>query len=105
MPTIVVYSLIFLTLGILAVLFLVGIITGNVGLAISMAITLAIYGIVLWCFKNKIKMGIVLVKVAAQFFSDKPIVFVTPFIKIIVTFLFSLFWIYAFSLMQDKLES
>jgi hypothetical protein len=102
-PVLVVYSLIFITLGILGLLCILGIITGNIGLTISMAIILIVYGIILGCFRNKIKMGIILVKVATKFFSDKPIVFVTPILKIGLTLVFSLFWLYTFSLMQDKI--
>lgn len=68
-----------------------------------MAIILIVYGIILGCFRNKIKMGIILVKVATKFFSDKPIVFITPLVKIGLTFVFALFWLYSFSLMQDKM--
>ena len=99
MPVLVVYSLIFLTLGMLALLCLVGFATDNIGLAITMLILLLVYSLVLACFRKKIKMGIILVKVAAKFFSDKPIVFVTPFVKIGLTFFFALFWIYSLSLM------
>jgi hypothetical protein len=104
MPAIMVYSMIFLSLGILAILCIVGLFTSNIGLTIVMGIILIIYGIVLYCFRNKIKLGIILVKVATNFMADKPIIFISPVIKIVLTFLFAIFWIYGLSLMQDKLQ-
>jgi hypothetical protein len=104
MPALMVYSMIFLSLGILALLCIVGLFTSNIGLTIVMGIILIIYGIVLYCFRNKIKLGIILVKVATNFMADKPIIFISPVIKIVLTFLFAIFWIYGLSLMQDKLQ-
>ncbi len=40
-------------------------------------------------------MGIVLIKVASNFLTEKWGVFVTPIIKIILTILFSIFWFYS----------
>ena len=105
MPRVMVISLIFLSLGMLAVLAIVGIITGNIALTIIMVITLLVYGIILACFRNRIKMGIVLVKVATSFFTEKPIVFLTPIIKIFLTILFAVFWIIGLAFMQDRVSS
>jgi hypothetical protein len=100
-----VISLIFLSLGMLAVLAVVGVITGNIALTIIMVITLVVYGIILACFRNRIKMGIVLVKVSTNFFTAKPIVFLTPLIKIVLTVLFAVFWIIGLAFMQDRVNS
>ena len=105
MPGVMVISLIFLSLGMLAVLAIVGIITGNIALTIIMVITLLVYGIILVCFRNRIKMGIVLVKVATSFFTEKPIVFLTPIIKIFLTILFAVFWIIGLAFMQDRVSA
>jgi len=63
-----------------------------------MGITLLIYSCVLACFRNRIKTGIVLVKVATKFMSEKPVIFLTPVIKVVMTVLFAVFWVYTFSL-------
>lgn len=69
MPVIMVYVMIFVSLGILALLALIGVVIGNYGLAIGMGITFLVYLIILFCFKDRIMMGIILVKVATQFIS------------------------------------
>lgn len=68
-PKVMVYTMIVLSLSILAILTVVGIIIGKWPLAIIMGLTLLIYLIILGCYRNQIKMGIVLVKVATQFMS------------------------------------
>lgn len=90
--------MIFVSLGLLAVLVIIGVASGNYALAVSMGITLLIYSCVLACFRNRIKTGIVLVKVATQFMSEKPVIFLTPIIKVVMTVLFAVFWVYTFSL-------
>jgi len=93
-----VLTMIFVSLGLLAVLVIIGVASGNYALAVSMGITLLIYSCVLACFRNRIKTGIVLVKVATQFMSEKPVIFLTPVIKVVLTVLFAVFWVYTFSL-------
>lgn len=93
-----VLALIFISLGLLAILCIIGIATQNYALAFTMGITLLIYSCVLACFRNRIKTGIVLVKVATNFMTAKPIVFLTPIIKVVMTVLFAVFWIYTLSL-------
>lgn len=94
--------MIFVSLGLIAVLCIIGIASQNYALAISMGVTLLIYSCVLACFRNRIKTGIVLVKVATKFMSEKPIVFLTPIFKVVMTVLFAVFWVYTFSLMIQK---
>lgn len=96
--------LIFSSLALIAILCIIGVVTQNYGLAISMGIVLIIYSIVLACFRNRIKMGIVLVKVATNFISAKPIVFLTPIVKVVLTAFFAVFWIYTISLMSQKAD-
>ena len=98
MPRGMVLTMIFVSLGLLAVLVIIGVASGNYALAVSMGITLLIYSCVLACFRNRIKTGIVLVKVATQFMSEKPVIFLTPVIKVVLTVLFAVFWVYTFSL-------
>ena len=92
----------FLSLGLIAILCIIGIATQNYALAIPMGIIFLVYVIILACFRNKIKMGIILVKVATNFISAKPIIFITPIIKVALTAFFAVFWIYTVSLMSQK---
>ena len=97
-----VLTMIFVSLGLIAVLCIIGLASQNYALAISMGVTLLIYSCVLACFRNRIKTGIVLVKAATKFMSKKPIVFLTPIFKVVMTVLFAVFWVYTFSLMIQK---
>lgn len=97
-------AMIFISLGLLGVLCLIGLIIQNYALAISMGVILLVYSCVLFCFRNRIKTGIVLVKVATNFMSDKPIVFLTPVIKVVLTVLFAVFWGYTLGLMLEKAD-
>ncbi len=42
-------------------------------------------------------MGVFLVQIAAKFMTDKPLVFASPIPKIIIKYLFTIFWIYSIS--------
>jgi len=102
MPKGMVLVMIFTSLGLIGLLCIIGIAIQNYGLAISMGIMLAVYSCILFCFRNKIKTGIVLVKVATKFMSDKPAVFLTPIIKVVLTVIFAIFWGYTLGLMIQK---
>lgn len=102
MPAFMVIVMTLTSLGLIAVLCLIGIIDQNYALAIPMGVTFLIYALLIVCLRNKIKMGIVLVKVATKFISDKPIIFLTPIIKLVLTILFAVFWLYSFSLILTK---
>jgi hypothetical protein len=100
MPKIMVIVMTFVSLGLIALLCIIGIATANYGLAIPMGIMFLVYLLVIFCFRDKIRTGIVLVKVATNFISSKPVVFLTPVVKIILTTLFVSFWVYSLSLMN-----
>ena len=102
MPRGMILTMIFTSLGLIGVLCIIGVVTQNYALAITMGIMLLIYSLVLFCFRDRIKTGIVLVKVATNFISDKPIVFLTPIIKVVLTVLFAVFWAYTLGLMLEK---
>jgi len=110
MPKVMVLVMTFFSLGLIAVLCAIGIVTQNYGLAIPFGVMLLVYVCILFCFRDKIKTGIVLVRVATNFISAKPIIFITPIIKVVLTTLFAVFWIYTVSLisqradLQDKLN-
>lgn len=53
-PRPMVYAMIILSLGLMALGFLIGVFTANIGLMIGMGVTLLIYAIVLGCLRKKI---------------------------------------------------
>jgi hypothetical protein len=100
--------MIFLSLAIIASFVIAGIITANIGLSIGMGIVFLMYAFILFCYRQKIKIGINLVKIATKFIFEKKIIFLTPILKLILTFLLGFFFIYvigsAFMIMKDKYE-
>lgn len=103
-PKQMVYGMIFISLGLMGLLCVIGLATGNIAITIFFGILLLIYGIVLFVCRNKIRTGIALVKVATTFFSEKPIVFLTPVVKIVITVLFAVYWIWTIGLMFYKMN-
>lgn len=91
--------MIILTLGLLAILAIAGLIMGQIGITISVGFILLIYGIVLYCFRRKISTGIVLIKVATSFIADRPSIFLTPIIKVLLSILIGGFWLFSISVM------
>jgi hypothetical protein len=63
-------------------------VAGGIGLAI-----LVFYGIFLYCFKDQMMTGIMLLETASDFVMEKPSVFLAPIILGIVVFAFELFWL------------
>lgn len=100
MPAIIILLLTILSIVSIAFLCIQGIVIDDKRLSISMAVVLLIYIFLILCYKNKVKMGVLLAKTAAKFMTDKPIVFLSPFPKIIVGYLFSIFWVYSISHIQ-----
>ncbi len=94
--------MIFSSLALIGALCLIGVIIQNYALAITMGIILLVYACILLCFRKRIRTGIVLVKVATNFISEKPIIFITPIIKLVLTILFAGFWVYTVGLMIQK---
>ncbi|XP_031472590.1 uncharacterized protein LOC116244943 [Nymphaea colorata] len=86
-----------------------GFIIGSLGMAIPFLVIFIVYALVLMCLRKKIDMGIILIKVASQFLSEKWGVFVSPLIKVVVNILFSFFWIYSlnciFAVSDDKTKN
>lgn len=66
---------------------IIGLILGNIAVFISFLVLLLIYGLIVFCFKDKINTGIALLKAATVFLSEKSSVFLTPLIKIVLTFI------------------
>lgn len=97
MPKIMVYTLIILSLAILFGLGILFVAIGAIEAAIPIFITFAIYAVVLYCLRKKIDLGIILIRVASQFLTEKFGIFIAPIIKIITNVLFTFFWIFSLS--------
>ena len=97
MPRTMVYALIGLSLALLLGGAILGFAIGELGIAIPCLVIFLIYTIVLVCLRSKIKLGIVLIKVAAQFLKERPSVFLTPILKVLLSFVFSALWLIALS--------
>lgn len=101
-----VHFMIFLSMAVIAVLFFIGLFLGNFGLMVSMGLTFIIYSLLICCLRKKIDTGIALIKIATQFISEKMLVFTTPIVKLILTFLIGSFFAYSLSaiaaIMQKK---
>lgn len=98
-PRPMVYFMIVLSLSVLGGMALIGLFIGNLGLFIGMGVTFLIYGLVLFCLRKKIDTGIALVKIATKFISEKLQIFLTPLVKLVLTFLIGAFYIYSLSAM------
>jgi hypothetical protein len=95
MPKAMIYFLIAFSMVLLLGLVIFGFAIGSLGFALPFLIIFIVYAIVLFCLRNKIEMGIILIKIASQFLSEKWGVFISPVIKIVANILFSFFWIYS----------
>lgn len=95
MPKVMVYALMVLSMAILFGLAIFGFVIGSLGMAITFLVIFVVYALVLMCLRKKIDMGIILVKIASQFLSEKWGVFLSPVVKVVANLLFSFFWIYS----------
>lgn len=89
--------MIVLSMATIASLAILGLITANMGLFIGMGITFLIYGLILCCLWKKLNTGIAMVSVATKFMGDKPVIFLSPIMKILLTTIVGIFYAYAIS--------
>lgn len=92
-----VYGMIILTLLAFVALIIIGIVYEIWGLVIAFAILLVVMLIVLWCFWTKLKIGIMLLEVAAEFITEKPSVYIAPLYPLLMGILFFAFWAVSFT--------
>lgn len=104
-PRPMVYFMIGISLSVIAGLALLGLFTGNTGLFIGMAVTLLIYLLILFCLRKQLNTGIALVSVATNFLSEKASVFITPLVKIVLTFIVGIFYTYSISCMVSIMNN
>ncbi len=90
-----VYTLIVLTMTLLLGLAVVGFIFNDFGFSLAFLIIFLVYGIMLLCLRRQIRMGIIFIKVAAKFITEKWGVFVSPVITVILHIGIGAFWIFS----------
>lgn len=90
-----VYTMLTLSFVVMAALAILGLVFNAVALTVVMLGIMLVYALVLFCFRKKIKIGIVLVKVASKFIMEKPSIFIAPVLNIIFMFAIAYFWIYS----------
>lgn len=95
-PGCMVYTMIVLIIILFVALIVLGIVYEIYGLSIGFGIALLILIIVLFCFRDKIKTGILLLKVAADFLTEKPSVYLAPFYPMLMGTIFFAFWVFTF---------
>ncbi len=93
-PREMVYILIAVSLLGLTGLVILGVVIGSLALVISAGVTLLIYSCVLFCLKERIKLGIALIKLTGEFITEKPQVFTVPIPVLGLALLIFIPWIY-----------
>lgn len=96
-PKIMVYGLIILSLLVPLGIGILFIASKLVIIGILFFIIFAIFFIYFFWIRKRIELGIILLKAASVFLTDKFGIFVAPILKIIVNISFSLFWIVSLS--------
>ncbi len=94
-PKCMVYSMIGLIYLVFIALIILGIVNGIWWMVISFAVGLLLISCMLYCFRRQLQTGIMLLKVAATFLSEKPTVYIAPLYPLAFAILFFIFWIAA----------
>lgn len=94
-PKCVVYSMIVLTFLVYLGLIILGFVIGNTALGIVFIIVLLINALILWCYWEYIKIGIVLLECAGRFITEKPAVYFIAGLCFLLNTIFTVFWIFS----------
>lgn len=94
-PKCMIYSMIGLIFCVYVALIILGIINQIWWMVIVFGITIIITAILLYCFRNQLQTGILLLYVATTFLSDKPSAYLAPLYPLIFGIMFFIFWICA----------
>jgi hypothetical protein len=92
-PSCMFYSMLILGAILILALAILLFVVGSVAGGVIFLVILLIYLLVIWCSRDKIKIGIVLLETAARFLSEKPTVFLAPLFVMLIVGIFELFWI------------
>ena len=97
-----VYLLIVLIFCLLIAICIFALIQKNTGLIITMVIAIALFGILLWCFRNHLSKGIKILQIACKFISEKPSVYFSTIWVFFMSVLFFVFWMVSIISVQTK---
>lgn len=94
-PKCMVYSMIVLIYLVFITLIVLGIINSIWWMVITFAVTLLVMSCMLFCFRDKIRTGILLLEVTTTFMTEKPSVVIAPLYPLVFSIIFFVFWIAA----------
>lgn len=94
-PACMIYTFIGLIFLVFAGLIVFGAINQIWWMVIVFAVAILLTACMLWCFRSRIKTGILLTKVATHFLTEKPITFLVPLYPLVFSIMFFVFWIVA----------
>lgn len=102
-PACMVYGMIALIFIVLIAVIILGFVVSNYWLSIICVVILLFLALFLFCYREKLKLGILLLEVAADFITEKPTVYIAPLYPLIMSLLFCLFWVFSFiAIFNDK---
>ena len=64
-------------------------------MVITFGIMVLLLACILFCFRNRIKVGILLLQVSAQFLTEKPSVYAAPLYPLFFSIIFFVWWVIA----------
>ena len=94
-PKCLIYSMIVLTFLVYLAVIILGIVSGNIALAVVFIIILLINALILWCYWDYIQIGLVLLECAGRFITEKPAVYFIAGLCFVLNTIFTIFWIFS----------
>lgn len=94
-PKCMIYSLIIVFYLVLIALIILGIVNGIWWMVATFGVILLVISCVLYCFRSRILTGILLLKVAADFISERPSVYLAPLYPLVFAIIFFIYWVAA----------
>ena len=87
------YAMIIITFAIFLAIIIVSFMAGVIAIGVSVLVLALVYACILFCVRDKIPEGIVLLRLASSFIVQKPSIFLAPFFVMIFVVIFEVFWV------------
>jgi len=97
-----VYFLIVMIFVILVLILIFALVQKITGLIVSMVVTIFLFALLLWCFRDHLQKGIQILMIATKFISEKPSVYFSTIWVFIIAMMFFAFWILSLMSVQTK---
>lgn len=94
-PGCMIYTFIVLIFLVFAALIVFGAINQIWWMVIVFGISILLTALMLWCCRNKIKTGILLIKVASTFLTERPATYLVPLYPLVFAIIFFVYWVAA----------